>query len=123
MTAANALSVRITTSVGFSDFPFSALTLTETGELVVTSVRELVVLKLPLITPFMEETSRNFETSPYLGSAMTRSQIVEGNTSALMGLFVDLKVTSPKRKADKSPMSKANMGRSAWKDGIYRTAP
>ena len=53
-TAANALLVCISTSVDVSDSPFSAPTLTDIGEFVVTSVRELVVLKLPLIAPFVE---------------------------------------------------------------------
>ena len=38
-------------------------------------------------------------------------------------LFEDLKAKSPKRKADRSSTVKAKMGRSTWKDGIYRIAP
>lgn len=64
-TAANALFVSISTSVDVSDSPFSAPTLTEIGELVVISVRELVVLKLPLIAPFVEEILSEFATTPY----------------------------------------------------------
>jgi hypothetical protein len=40
-----------------------------------------------------------------------------------MGMFEDFKTMSPKRKADKSSIVKANMGKSAWKDGMYRIAP
>lgn len=53
-TAANALLVCISTSVDVSGSLFSAPTLTDIGELVVTNVRELVVLKLPLIAPLVE---------------------------------------------------------------------
>lgn len=67
----------MSTSVDVSDSPFSAPTLTEIGELVVRNVRELVVLKLPLIAPSVEEILRDFATTPYWGSATTRSQTVE----------------------------------------------
>lgn len=40
-----------------------------------------------------------------------------------MGLFEDFKAMSPKRKADKSSIVKANMGKSACKEGMYRIVP
>jgi len=114
------LLVCISTSVDFPDPPFSAPIFTEIGKLVVLSVRESEVLKVPRMAPFVVWTFMESALTPYWDSASVKAKDLRGepNTSTLTGLSEVVRAKWPKRNAIKSPMAKANIGTSARKDGI-----